>query len=176
MVGKQSPQALADEAKSTYHQGQYEAAIGIFALAADGYSAQGDVLMSAEMKNNQCVALLQVKKAQMALDTVAGTDAIFAAAGDLRRQGMALANEASALDALKRRQEAASLYERAAELLKQAGEDQLRVDVLRSLAALKIWKGQGVDAVITMQDGLNGVKEPSLKQRILKKILRFHIW
>jgi tetratricopeptide (TPR) repeat protein len=176
MNKKQSPQQLADEAKSAYQQRNYEAAAALFASAAEAYMAQGDALMSAEMKNNQCVALLQAKQAQAALDVVSGTEAVFASAGDLRRQGMALSNQAATLEALKRREEAASLYERAAEILRQAGEDQLRADVMRSLAALKIRKGQGVDAVITMQDGLRGVKEPTLKQRILKKLLRFRLW
>jgi hypothetical protein len=132
--------------------------------------------MAAEMKNNQGVALLQGKQAQAALEAVGGTEAVFEQAGDLRRQGMALANQASALAVLKRREEAATLYERAADVLAQAGEDQLRADVMRSLAALKVRKGQGLDALIAMQDGLGGVKAPTLKQRILKKLLHLRLW
>ncbi|KAF0108376.1 MAG: hypothetical protein FD146_950 [Anaerolineaceae bacterium] len=172
----QSPEILAEEGKRLYADGKYLLAAEVFASAARAFAAQGDAPMAAEMKNNQCVALLQGKQVQAALEAVSDTEAVFAGAGDLRRQGMALANQAAALEALKRRAEAADLYERAASLLEQAGEDQLRADVLRSLSALKARKGQGLDALIAMQDGLGGVKAPTLKQRILKQLLRLRLW
>jgi tetratricopeptide (TPR) repeat protein len=172
----QAPNLLAEDGKRLYANGEYLQAAETFESAARAYAAQEDALTAAEMKNNQCVALLKGKQAQAALDAVLDTDAVFAGAGDLRRQGMALANQAAALEALKRREEAAALYERAAGLLEQAGEDQLRADVLRSLSALKARKGQGLDALIAMQDGLGGVKAPTLKQRILKQLLRLRLW
>lgn len=171
-----SPQSLANNGKRYYQNKDFLTAAKTFALAAEAYHAYNDELMNAEMRNNQSVALLQAKQAQAALKAVKGTEAIFAQAGDQRRQGMALANQASALEALKRPEEAAPLYENAAKLLDQAGETQLRADVMRSLAALKVRKGQGLEAVITMQDGLSGVKAPTLKQRIIKKLLRFRLW
>jgi tetratricopeptide (TPR) repeat protein len=176
MEESQSPDLLAEEGKRLYQLGETLKAAETFAAAAAAYTAQKDAPMAAEMKNNQCVALLQGKQAQAALDAVEGTDAIFEQRGDFRRQGMALANQAAALEALKQREEAASLYESAADLLAQAGEEQLRADVMRSLAALKVRKGRGLDALITMQDGLGGVKAPTLKQRILKKLLRLRLW
>ena len=176
MVEDKSPELLADEGKQYYRKKDFQKAAEAFALAAQAYRTHEDVLMAAEMENNQSVALLQAKQAQAALETVIGTEAVFAKAGDHRRQGMALANQASALEALKRQEEAIPLYENAANLLDQVGETQLRADVMRSLAALKVRKGQGLDAVITMQDGLSGIKAPTLRQRILKKLLRFRLW
>jgi tetratricopeptide (TPR) repeat protein len=176
MKEEKSPQWLAEEGKLFYQKKDFQGAADTFALAAQAYHALKDELMAAEMKNNQSVALLQAKQAQAALDAVLGTDLIFSQAGDLRRQGMAVANQATALDVLKRREEAIPLYENAADLLDQAGETQLRADVMRSLSALKVRKGQGLDALIAMQDGLSGVKTPTLKQRILKKLLRLRLW
>jgi tetratricopeptide (TPR) repeat protein len=176
MEESQSPDLLAEEGKRLYQLGEILKAAETFAAAAAAYTVLKDAPMAAEMKNNQCVALLQGKQAQAALDAVEGTYAVFEQGGDLRRQGMALANQGSALAALKRREEAAALYERAADVLAQAEEDQLRADVMRSLATLKVRKGQGLDALITMQDGLGGVKAPTLKQRILKKLLRLRLW
>jgi tetratricopeptide (TPR) repeat protein len=176
MDESRSSTLLAEDGKRLYANGKYLQAADIFASAAQAYAAQDDVLTAAEMKNNQCVALLKGKQAQAALEAVADTEAVFAGAGDLRRQGMALANQAAALEALKRREEAAVLYERAAGLLEQAGEDLMRADALRSLSALKARKGQGLDALIAMQDGLGGVKAPTLKQRILKQLLRLRLW
>jgi tetratricopeptide (TPR) repeat protein len=176
MDKSQSPNLLAEEGKRLYANGEYLQAAEIFASAARAYAAQDDALTAAEMKNNQCVALLKGKQAQAALEAVADTEAVFAGAGDLRRQGMALANQAAVLESLKRRDEAADLYERAAGLLEQAGEDQMRADVMRSLSAIQARKGKGLDALIAMQDGLSGVKAPTLKQRILKQLLRLRLW
>ncbi len=62
--------------------------------------------MSAEMKNNQSVAFCAISKLKLRWKPLKGRKKYFADAGDDRRQGMALANQASALEALKRHKEA----------------------------------------------------------------------
>ncbi|MDP2976123.1 MAG: tetratricopeptide repeat protein, partial [Anaerolineales bacterium] len=109
-------------------------------------------------------------------EAVTGTEAVFAAAGDNRRQGMALANQAAALEALQRRDEALAGYQTSAEILEKAGEADLRAEVLRSLARLQARGGKMTEAVISMQSGLMGVEKPTLKQRILKKLLFLRLW
>jgi tetratricopeptide (TPR) repeat protein len=171
-----SPQQLEKEGKAAYERADYISAAKAFAEAAAAYSAHGEPLMAAELKNNQSVALLQSKQAQAALETVAGTDAVFAAAGDLRRQGMALANQAAALEALRRRDEAIACYRTSVEILERAGAKDLRADVMRAVAGLQVRGGKMTDAVITMQSGLMGLEKPTLKQRILKKLLFLRLW
>jgi len=171
-----SPQQLEKEGKTAYAGADYSSAAKAFAEAAEAYSVRGEPLMAAEMKNNQCVALLQSKQAQAALEAVSGTEAVFAAAGDLRRQGMALANQAAALEALRRREEAMACYQTSAEILEQAGARDLRADVMRAVAGLQVRGGKMTDAVITMQSGLMGLEKPTLKQRILKKFLFLRLW
>lgn len=171
-----SPQQRAEEGKRAYGRKDYQAAARVFAEAAEMFTVAGDRLSAAEMKNNQCVALLQEKQAQAALDAVVGSDAVFAAAGDIRRQAMALANQAAALEALKRSEEAIACYGQSSSLLEEAGEGDLRADVMRVLAALQMKRGKTIDAVVSMQSGVAGVKKPSLKQWILKKLLRFPKW
>jgi len=122
MAANPTPQQLADEANRTYRAGDLPAAADIFARAADAYAASGDALTAAEMKNNQSVALLRNGQAQAALDTALDTERVFAIASDSRREGMALANQASALQALKRHKEAIDMYKRSAEALEKAGE------------------------------------------------------
>lgn len=175
MQEEKTPTMLAEEGKRLYQKKKYREAAEIFSQAAAAYKTD-DIVTAAEMANNQSVALLMLKQPQAALTAALGTDEIFAGAGDLRRQGMATANQAAALDGLKRRDEAIPLYEKAAELFQQCGESQLRADVMRSLAMLKVREGQGMDALIRMQDGLANVKTPTLKQRILKKLLRIRLW
>jgi tetratricopeptide (TPR) repeat protein len=167
---------LAEQAKLAYENKKFMEAADLFAMAAEAYSAAGDQLQAAEMKNNRSVALLQNGNAQASLDSVSGTDAIFAAAGDIKRQGMSLANKAAALEALKRKKEAIACYEESASLLEQAGEKDLRADVMRSIAAMQVGQGKFTDAVISMQSGMIDVEKPTLKQRILKKILFRRLW
>lgn len=167
-----SPQQLAQEAKSAYKRGDYLASAQAFKAASQGYAAVGDQLEAAEMANNCSVAYLQADDAEAALEAVEGTEEIFSQAGDLRRQGMALGNRAAALEALDRSEEAAEAYKQSADLLGQAGEDQLRADALRSLSMLQFRAGRQLQALATMQDGVEGVQHPTAQQRFLKRLLR----
>jgi tetratricopeptide (TPR) repeat protein len=175
MENKPTPLEIADLAKRIYQAGDYPGAVQGYAEAADAYAAVGDALMSAEMKNNQSVALLRDKQAQAALEAAQGTDLIFAATGDNRRQGMALANQASAMEALKHIREAIELYTRAADALDKAGEIELRLEVMQLLSTLYLRRIKFYDAIITLQSGLIALKNPTPKQRFMKKLLFFRL-
>jgi len=173
---KLTTEQLIEKAKKAYSSKKFLEASDLFNQAGSEYSSNGDVLMAAEMKNNQSVALLQDGKAQASLDAVTGTDEIFAAGGDKKRQGMALANQAAALEGLKRKKEAVALYERSASLLAEVGENNLRADVMRSISAIQAGQGKYIDAVMSMQDGMIEIEKPNLKQRIMKKLLFLRLW
>jgi tetratricopeptide (TPR) repeat protein len=166
-----SPQKLDKEGKSAFQRGDYPAAAQAFEAACQAYTAAGDRLNAAEMANNSSVAYLQSGDGEAALRAVEGTEAIFAEAGDLRRQGMAAGNRAAALEALDRLDEALHVYELSADLLEQAGEDQLRAHVMQSLSALQLRTGRRLQALASMQAGLEGVQKPSARQRLLKRLL-----
>ena len=75
---------------------------GRFVLqAAQAYTSAKDELNTAEMMNNQSVALLQAGKAKEALQATEGTEDIFQKAGDIKRQGIAVSNRAAALEGSK---------------------------------------------------------------------------
>lgn len=175
MINTLSPQEMADQAKKTYQAGDYMQSAQEFAETTSAYAAAGDALMSAEMKNNQSVALLLAGEAQAALDVVEGTDKVFADSEDFRRQGMALANQASALQALKRVKDAIEYYQRAGVALEKAGEGDLRADVMQQLSMLHLRRLKFYDAVLALQSGVAGAKNPNLKQRFMKKLLFFHL-
>jgi tetratricopeptide (TPR) repeat protein len=101
-----------------------------------------------------------------------GTDAVFAAAGDLRNQALALGNQAAALEALRRRDEAMALYQQSADLLKQVGESELRAYVMQAVSKLQFRSGNYFEALASMRLGLEGIRNPTLKQRILIRLLR----
>lgn len=175
MVNKMDPQALAEKAKQVYAANDFPAAAQAFSETAQAFTAAGDKLTAAEMKNNQCVALLRAGQVQSALEAVEGTVEVFSAAGDFRRLGIAHANLASVLEALKRRADAVSEYEKAGVALERAGEDQMRVQVMQLLSKLHLRRGKFLNAVITLQSGLAGVKDPTPKQRLMKKLLFFRL-
>ncbi len=169
------PQTLAEKAKAIYASGDLSTAAEAFARAAEGFSTSGDPLMAAEMKNNQSVALLRAGDPQSALKAVQGTVAVFSSAGDFRRLGMAHANHASALASLKCFKEAIEAYEDAGKALELAKEDQMRLQVMQLLAALYLRRWKFLNSVIALQAGLAGVKDPTPKQRFMKKLLFFRL-
>jgi tetratricopeptide (TPR) repeat protein len=166
-----SPAKLSEEGKSAYQRGDYLTAAETFQKAVQAYQAAHDELNTAEAANNCSVAYLQAGEAEASLNVVEGTPAIFAAAGDLRRQGMALGNYAAALEALERLEEAAEAYLQSADALEQAGEDQLRTHAMQSLSALQFRMGRQLQALASMKSGLDSVKRPTPKQRLLKQLL-----
>lgn len=168
----QEPHQLAEEGKRAFADGRFAEAARLFEQAAEGFTHGGDGLNAAEMRNNLSVALLQDKKPQQALDAAAGTDKIFEAASDAKRQAMALGNQAAALEALGRLDEALALYERAAELFSKVREGSLRSMVLKSAAAIRLRQGKVTESALKMLGSLEAVEKPTLFQRILKFFLR----
>jgi chaperonin cofactor prefoldin len=98
--------------------------------------------------------------------------ATFDQAGDVLHQAMALGNWAAALEELDRLDDAAEAYQQSADLLKQIGEDGLRVHVMQSLSALQLRMGRQLQALATMQAGLEDVRRPTPKQLLLKQLLK----
>ena len=171
MVDLREAEQHAKTGKRAYQRKDYPAAASAFDGAAQSYAAQGDEITAAEMRNNQSVALLQSGDPQAALDAVSGTEEIFAQAGDVLRQAMALGNAATALEALDQLEAAAEDYEKSADLFKEVGETQLRANVMQSLSAVQLRLGRRLQAIATMQAGLDGLEHPNARQRVAKKLL-----
>lgn len=166
------PLRLAEQGKQEYAKGNHAAAADLFAQAAQAYANARDELNAAEMKNNQSVALLQAGRAQEAFDAANGTEAVFQKAGDLKRQGIAVANRAAALEGLKKVDEALVEYERAASLLEQAGEGDMHSVVRKAAANLNLKRGRVAAAQMDVYDSLRLVEKPTLTQRALKFLKR----
>lgn len=175
-MSETDPKTIANRATQAYQEGDFEQAARLFADAATAYQEAGLPLDAAEMHNNQSVAHLQNDNAQAALDAVFGTEAIFAEAGDIRRQGLAAGNEAAALEALNRLDEAAVRYQASGDLLEKVDEDQLRASVMQSLAWILVRRGKLFEGLFAMNSGLRGVKNPTFKQKILRALLKLRTW
>lgn len=167
------PAQIADQGKQAFESKNFIEAAELFRQAAEGFTAGNSALMAAEMMNNMSVALLQAGRAQEALNAALGTDQIFAEAKDIKRRGMAVGNQAAALEGLNRYDEAIAAFERSAELFAQAGEGDLRSMVMKSAAAIKLKTGKITDSAFKMMGSLDVKENPSFFERILKFFLRF---
>jgi len=167
-----TPEQLKIEAERAYQSKGYLTAAQSFSAAADGYTHNAEELQAAEMLNNASVAYLQGDQPEMALESAMHTDQVFAAVGDTRRQAIALGNQAAAYEALDQLEPAAQAYQESSDLLKEIGDQELRPSVMQSLSAVQLRLGQQMDALVTMQSGLEAIEKPSMKQKLIKKILR----
>lgn len=172
MIKNNNTPASLEDAKAFYKAGKFEQAAQGFSEAADFYFDNKDNLLAAEMKNNQSVALLKAKKPHDALNAVLGTDQTFQGAGDFLKQGMALANEATALQDLGEKQKAIDQFNRAAEIFKNSGEKGMYLQTKQSISALKLKTRNLPGALISMQEGLDELEKPNLRQKFLRTLLR----
>lgn len=172
MTENKNEPALLEEAKDLYRAGKYQQAAEGFSQAAAFYLDLGEKLLAAEMKNNESVALLKAKKPRQALDAVLGTDEVFQGAGDLLKQGMALANQATALQDLGEKQKAIADFVRAAEIFNNSGEKEMYLQTMQSISALKLKTRNLPGALFSMQEGLEGLEKPNLRQKLLRSLLR----
>jgi tetratricopeptide (TPR) repeat protein len=170
------PAQLAEEGKLAFQNRQFDQAADFFRRASAAYTLGRAGVLAAEMQNNLSVALLQAGKPGEALEAVLGTDQVFAGANDLKRHGMALGNQAAALEALKRTDEALAAYERAAQILQQAGEGDLLAMVKKSSAAIRLKRGQVGESALNMIGSLEAKQKPSFFERILKFFVRLKPW
>ena len=167
------PHELDAKGKRAFESKNYDEAAEHFRQAAEGYAAGRSVLLAAEMQNNMSVALLQAGKPNEALQAALGTDEIFAGENDVKRQALALGNQAAALDELRRYDEALQKYEQSAELFKQINEGDLRAMVMKSAAAVKLKTGKVTDSAFKMMGSLDVKENPGFFERILRFFLRF---
>ena len=163
---------LEDGAKDLYQAGKFQQAADGFSQAAAFYLDKGEKLLAAEMRNNQSVALLKSKKPRLALEAVQGTDQVFQEAGDLLKQGMALANQATALQEMGEKQRAIDDFNRAAEIFKQNGEKEMYLQTKQSISALKMKTRNVIGALFSMQEGLDELEKPNLRQKLLRSLLK----
>lgn len=162
----------ASQGTRDYQHGEFEAAARSFGQAAEAYRQDSRPLLAAEMANNQCVAWIQIDRYSQALEAVAGTAETFEAAGELQRAAQAHGNLGSALEGLGRLDEAEAAYQRAAELFGQVGDSDQRAHTYKAMARLRVRQGQPLDAVTTMQLGLQDSRSRSLGDRFLGWILQ----
>ncbi len=163
---------LVKEAKDLYQAGKYQQAADSFSRAASVYIELEETSLAAEMKNNQCVALLQANQPQSALEVVKGTSEVFDRAGNRLKMAMALANEATAMKELGTIDLAIGKFTEALKIFNEIGETDLLVQTSQSLSSLKLKSRNIPGALFSMQEGLEAVNKLNLRQKILLHLLK----
>ncbi|MDH5605586.1 MAG: tetratricopeptide repeat protein [Anaerolineae bacterium] len=167
-----TPEETTQQAHKAYQKGNFQAAAEHFTAAAEAYKKAGNLALAAEMANNCSVALLQAGNAQGALEAAMGTEKVFQDAGDTSKRAMAFGNQAAAYDALEQLDLAEKNYKKSAEIFQSIGETDLHSQVMKSYSAMLLRSGRQMEALSAMQAGIEHVKKPNLKQRILNSLLK----
>ena len=160
------------EGKKLFAGKKYLQSADAFSLAAADFQHQGFNLMAAEMRNNQCVALLKANEPQEALEVVQGTDQVFLEEGEILKQAMAVANEATALKELGLDQRAIERFSQAAAIFDRLNEREMHLQTMQSLSGLKLKNRNIPGALFSLQEGLEGLEKPNLRQKILLTLLK----
>ncbi|NPV56985.1 MAG: hypothetical protein HPY76_10005 [Anaerolineae bacterium] len=166
------PLSLIHSAERSYRSGNFLAAADQYNLAVQAYENNGQPEVAAEHKNNASVCYLKAGHADRALKIAIGTDLVFENSGNVQKQALALGNQAAAMQALGKLDEAESHYIECAHLLRSSdGQDKL-FEVYSELSTVQIKRRKYLQALASMNSGLGYKQHLSLRQRILKSLLQ----
>lgn len=167
-----TPKENEKDGKRAYQAKEYDKAARAFEGAAEGFFVAGDQLTAAEMRNNQAVALLQDDRPKEALKALEGTEDIFSEAGDKQRQAMALGNRASTLEELGELEKALTTYQESAKIFQEISAQEEYAQIMQFISGIKLRLKNPMGALASMQNGLDNVERPNLKQRLVKRLLK----
>jgi tetratricopeptide (TPR) repeat protein len=165
-------QTLTKKADKAYKSKRYSEAAKYYREAADLSAQAGNSIRQAELMNNVSVSLVQAGNAQAGLEASLGTERVFAEAGDIHSQALALGNQAAALEALNKLDEALERYIQCNDLLKQTGDEATRSFVLKSISTLQLRTGHQFEALAYMEAALDRTDKLSTQEKILKNLLK----
>ncbi|MBE0687905.1 MAG: tetratricopeptide repeat protein [Anaerolineaceae bacterium] len=157
-------------ANDLFKQKKYVESARLFESIAGEFQELSEVCKSAEMKNNASVAYLMSGDFQKSFNLSKDTHLIFEETEDWKNYGLAMGNQASALENLGKKDLALDYYQIAADKLKLAGENESRAYVLKRISALQIQKGDQLDALGSMTAALHNLPKLSRREKILKKL------
>lgn len=160
------------EGKEKFQKGKYKEAAKLFNKAANEYQEKKELVKSAEMFNNQSVALLQAGKNKQAYEATLGTDEIFLKNNESLLQALAIGNKASALKELKRFEEAEKSFIECIAILEELGEQQYISDVKKSLSTLRLLDGRQIEAAATLKSSLDLKEKPTIKDKFMQSIIK----
>jgi tetratricopeptide (TPR) repeat protein len=164
---------LKSQAETAYQKKNFKLAANLYSEAANVAEESLELLEFAELRNNASVAFLQANEPNSAYKAALNSENIFKEIGDKKRHAMALGNQAAALEALGRKQEAIKMYIEAEEILKGAGENDLRSYVLKRISSLQIQNGKQFEALGSMHAALENSEKLTIREKTLKRLTTY---
>ncbi len=168
-----SPDEIEKLALESYRSGRFEESIERFKAVRQQYLNEQNPSKAAEIANNLCVVMLAVKQPQMALKAVRDTPQFFISQGDEIHAAQAYGNLASALEACGQISAAEDAYRQAIGLFEKLGDSDKYSSTLQALSQLQLRQGKPLDALSTMQGGLESMPKPRMRDRVLRKLLKW---
>ncbi len=167
-----SPNELERLALKAFREGRYDEAIQTFTAARQAFLAESNDAKAAEMANNLSVVLLKAERPQEALEAATGTPDIFFQSGDQTLAAQAFGNLGSALEACGDLAGAERAYRQAADIFESLGDTEHHRYTMQSLSHLQLRLGRPLEALTSMQHGLDAQSRPGVRDRLLRWLLK----
>ncbi|UCF60822.1 MAG: tetratricopeptide repeat protein [Anaerolineaceae bacterium] len=167
-----SPNELERLALKAFREGRLDEAIQTFTIARQAFLAEGNDVKAAEMASNLSVVLLKAERPEEALEAATGTPDIFIQSGDQTLAAQALGNLGSALEACGDLDGAENAYRQAADLFESLGETEHQRYTIQALSHLQLRLGRPLEALTSMQHGLESQSRSGVRDRLLRWLLK----
>jgi tetratricopeptide (TPR) repeat protein len=162
---------LKQQGVEQFTQGDYEDAAETFKQAIAIYEDEGQGDMVAEMQVNLGLALHSMGESEPALEQMNMAHAVFAQINDQHRVAQCLGNMARVYAKLGNTEQAMTNYREASALFMELGDEENYGQTVLAIADLQMRSGQLMKAAATFEVGLDYVKNPTGRQKMMKKLL-----
>jgi len=162
---------LKEQGVQHYVQRDYEQAVEIFRQAAAAYEDDGVADMVAEMQVNLGLALHSLDEHDEALEQMNMARAVFEQMNDSHRLAQVLGNMARVYARTGNSEQAITNYREASAIFLELDDEENYGQTVLAIADLQFRSGQLMKAASTYEVGLDYVKNPNARQRIMKGLL-----
>jgi tetratricopeptide (TPR) repeat protein len=162
---------LKNKGVAQFMQGDYEDAADTFKQAIAAYEGESKSDMVAEMQVNLGLALHSMGESEQALEQMNMAHAVFAQINDQSRTAQVLGNMARVYAKLGNSEQAMTNYREASALFMELGDEENYGQTVLAIADLQMRSGQLMKAAATFEVGLDYIKNPTGRQKMMKRLL-----
>ncbi len=162
---------LKEKGVQQYLQGDHEDAAATFREAIAAYESAGTADMAAEMRVNLGLALHSLDQDEPALDQMNQALAVFTQINDDHRRAQVLGNMARVYAKMGNSEQAMTNYREASSIFIEQGDEQNYGETVLAIADLQFRGGHLMQAASTYEIGLDYIKNPNARQKMMKKLL-----
>lgn len=162
---------LKDQGIQQYMQGDYERAVETFRAAAAQYEDDGVADMVAEMQVNLGLTLHSLGQHDEALEQMTMAQAVFKQVDDQLRLAQTLGNMARVYARQGNTEQAMTNYREASAIFIELGDENNYGETVLAIADLQLRSGKLMQAAATYEVGLDFIKQPNARQKLMKKLL-----